>query len=89
MSQEREYSVSCFANFKIYESEKKVESKSDSQMRGGQPGPQPAKSAGPTAKLRASDPRARSKKRPAYYYINKLISPKPEFRYDLNFTGVV
>ena len=36
-------------------------------MRGGQPGPQPAKSAGPTAKLRASGPRARSKKRPAYW----------------------
>ena len=34
-------------------------------MRGGQPGPQPAKSAGPTAKLRASGPRARSKLRPA------------------------
>ena len=64
MSQESEYSVSCFANFKIYESEKKVESKSDSQIRAGQPGPQPAKSVGPTAKLRALGPRARSKLRP-------------------------
>ena len=35
------------------------------KMRVGQPGPQPAKSAGPTAKLRASGPRARSKSRPA------------------------
>ena len=34
-------------------------------MRTGQPGPQSAKSAGPTAKLRAKGPRARSKKRPA------------------------
>ena len=33
-------------------------------MRAGQPGPQPAKSAGPAAKLRASGPRARSKSRP-------------------------
>ena len=35
-------------------------------MTAGQPGPQPAKSAGPTAKLRASGPQARSKSRPVY-----------------------
>ena len=34
-------------------------------MGAGQPGPLLAKSAGPTAKLRASGPRARSKSRPA------------------------
>ena len=52
-------------------SERKVECKTDSQMRAGQPGPLPAKSAGPTAKLRASGPRARSKKRPAHYPVFK------------------
>ena len=35
-------------------------------MRAGQPGPQSAKTAGPTAKLRALGPRARSKSRPDY-----------------------
>ena len=48
-------------------SEKKVECKTGSQMGAGQPGPLLAKSAGPTAKLRASGPRARSKSRPEYY----------------------
>ena len=42
-------------------SERKVECKTDSQMRAGQAGPLPAKSAGLTAKLRA-----RSKLRPGH-----------------------
>ena len=39
-------------------------------MRAGQPGPQPAKTAGPTAKLRASGPRPRAlpKKRPGSFF---------------------
>ena len=53
-------------------SERKVECKTVSQMRAGQPGPLPAKSAGLTAKLRASGPRARSKLRP----VNELENLK-------------
>ena len=77
VSEERLFSIILFFNFlnlrnitlknvnKIV-SERKVECKTDSKMRAGQPGPLPAKSAGPTAKLRASGPRARSKSRPVH-----------------------
>ena len=45
------------------------------KMRAGQPGPQPAKSAGPAAKLRASGPRARSKSRPADKRLTTKLPP--------------
>ena len=75
-SQRRDYSESFFFSFFLNSwnvtlknviktvSEKKVECKTGSQMGAGQPGPLLAKSAGPTAKLRASGPRACSKSRP-------------------------
>ena len=65
---ERIFGILLFYETKKYELQKEMlGEKQRRKMRAGQPGPQPAKSAGPTAKLRASGLRARSKSRPVYF----------------------